>query len=159
MIKKEDYVTSPYGLRIKYSGDFEFAKLCTAIKSLIRKKRFILTEKEYTIKDKPLGKEAEIAWNGERKADTYARYKIIVELFISEMNPAGKMENGHLDIRIKAFIELDYKNKFDSKSGKFMMDIYNNYLIKDKIKKHEVKLDNEVHELHSTIKELLNLYD
>ena len=64
-----------------------------------------------------------------------------------------------MEIKIFAFINLDYKNRWKGPLKGFLMNVYNNYLIKDKIKNIlEINLYKEVMELHDEIKDILEMY-
>lgn len=160
MIKGNEFsLTPPQGLRILYEGNFDFDKMKSAVKAWFRSKKFIFTEKEYTIKDKALGREAEITWIGEKKRDDYTRFRITIDIKINEMKKAGKLDNGKIFAKFGAAMEFDYKKRFNSKFGEFMMHVYNNYIIKKKIdEKYMMELGSELGEVHSIVKDLLDLY-
>lgn len=158
MIEKEHYLTPPHGLKIGYKGVFDFKDLVSNIKKWYRNRKFILTEKTYEIKEYKYGKEGELEWNGERKLDDYARLRVNITVKIWEMKKVEKLDYAELDIRFIGFVELDYKNKFDNKKGKFLRKIYHNYLIKEKIEdKYEMQIINEVREIHDNVKDMLEL--
>lgn len=159
MIGKEYYLTSKLGLIIKYDGLFDFEKLRDEVVDWFERKQLGPTIKEYTIKEKQHGKEVEITYNGEREVDDYAKFHIDMKIEVWKMKKQGALDHGYLMIKIAAYIELDYKKKFDSKAGKFLMSIYNNNIIKDKIKNYyEPKLDSELSEIYNITKEVLELH-
>ncbi len=154
----EFYITPKEGNRILYDGNFDFKKIISTIKTWYRGKKFILTEKEYTIKDKPAGNEVEITWNGERKRDEHTRFRLNIDLKINEMKKAEKLDHGSMYFKFTAYLEFDYKKRFDSWLGKYMLFIYNNYIIKHKLKNYEDQLDFELTEIHNIIKDILDIY-
>ncbi len=160
MIKGTEHaILPPPGIRILYEGNFDFDKMKAAVKAWFRSKKYIFTEKEYTIKDKALGKEVEITWIGERKRDDYARFRITIDIKINEMKKSGKLDNGRIFANFAAVIELDYKKRFESKIGEYLRHVYNNYIIKKTInEKYEVELRGELKEVHDIMKDLLELY-
>lgn len=160
MIKGTEFpLTPPEGIRILYEGNFDFDKMKSAVKAWFRSKKYIFTEKEYTIKDKALGKEVEITWIGERKRDSYARFRITIDIKINEMKKSGKLDNGKMYAKFLAVIELDYKKRFESKLGEYLRHVYNNYIIKSTIdEKYMMELGSELKEVHDIMKDLLDLY-
>ncbi len=160
MIKGTEFpLTPPEGIRILYEGNFDFDKMKSAVKAWFRSKKYIFTEKEYTIKDKALGKEVEITWIGERKRDSYARFRITIDIKINEMKKSGKLDNGKMYAKFLAVIELDYRKRFESKLGEYLRHVYNNYIIKSTIdEKYMMELGSELKEVHDIMKDLLDLY-
>ena len=159
MIEKEDYVTPKFGMRINYSGTFDFPEVRDSIKDWFKDKRYILTEKEYIFKEAKYGREVEIEWNGFRKVDEYAKFHVDVIFKIKEMKKVGSKDKGLTDLRVIGYIELDYKEKFDGFFTKFLGHVYNNFIIKEKIQdRYEPKLREETEEIRNIIKEVLELH-
>ena len=158
MIDKEEYVTPKHGLRISYNGNFNYASFRDSTKGWFRANGYKMSEKEYSVKEKQLGKHIEIEFNAFRKIDEHIKSHIKLTLEITEMKSANNVDNGRILARTTAYLELDYKKKFDSRTGKFMLSIYNNQLIKQRINTHSDRLKRDIKNLQDTMKEQLELY-
>lgn len=152
--------TPGVGLIIKYNGVFDFDKLYKGMHDWFVMHRYDFQEKEQTRKGKDLGAFMELEWAGERRVDEYAKFSITVHFIIEEMERVENLDKGKLLIELAASLILDYKNSWQSNSfKKFLFNIYNKYIIKEKIKKYYFgKLYAEVTDLQDTGKSILDLY-
>ncbi|MAG50606.1 hypothetical protein CL621_03120 [archaeon] len=163
MIKKKDNVTPKNGIRIVNTGIFNFDDLCDGIQSWADSRRYDFTEKEHTNKTHPRGQEVVYAWIFEREIDDYVQFTIRVDFRIIELRKVKvgdkQADKADMEIKIFAFIDFDYKGKWKGPLRGFLMNVYNNYLIKDKIVNVlEVNLYKELMELHDEIKDMLEMY-
>ncbi len=164
MIGKSDFVTPSTGIKIMVDGIFDLHKIYSELRNWLENHEYIFQEKENTTKDKILGKEFIIIFNSEREIDDYVKFMITTKIFgldINKVNVENKtLEKGHLEITFKAQRILDYRNKWQAKPlGNVLFFIYNNYIMKRKIEQnYELKLYNEIIELHDLAKGILDLY-
>ena len=150
--------TEPLGKTIlKHRGNLNIKLLYSSIKDWFDSKSYDYTERNYTKDSKPTGDEYVIEVDGEREIDGYVKFKINVEIFTPYVNKG----ESSIRIKIEPVVMLDYKKYFDkNKFTKFLKYVYNNYIIKRKIKSYyEGKLYMEFLELSTKIKEVLNQYD
>jgi len=163
MIGKQDYVTPKSGVRIAKSGVFNFDKLCNEIKSWGDYRRYDFTEKECNIKQYPRGKTVLLSYIFERKVDNYVLFTVQADFMLIGLRKVKvdkkQLDRAYMEIKIFAFMKFDYRGKWKSFLKEFLLNVYNNYLIKDKIKNVlEVKLYLEMMELHDKIKGLMDMY-
>lgn len=112
-------------------------------------------EKEQTTKEKSVGKELRIVWEGERKFDDYTKFFIKVEFFIEQLTQENGKEKGNIKITFWAWMILDYNKRWQTSSlKKFLMFVYNNYIIKKLIVvDYENKLKSDAYALQNIAKE------
>lgn len=154
MIKKEYKVLPGTGIRIKKAGFFDFEKLYKDMRSWFSEHDYDFHEKDHTEKDLPLGREILMKWHAEREIDDYARFNIDANFFIEKLIKINDKDKGEIKIIFFAYVDLDYKNRWQTNSlYKFLFFIYNNYIIKSKIlTNYEIKLKNDVDNLRDVVK-------
>ena len=65
------------------------------------------------------------------------------------------MQNGTLEINFDAVLVKDHGNKWNKGFLKSMREIYDNYIIRERIEDYEVHLFEEVNDLIATVKTFL----
>lgn len=121
-------------------------------------------ETENTTKIKGKGIETITKFKAEREVTDYIKFFIFIEGRAIEMDKVKVddkvLDKGKVEFKVKTVMELDYRKKWrKSKLGKILMYVYNNYLIKNKLKDvYEEKIYNEGFELFNIIKKTFNLY-
>lgn len=153
-------ITPGIGLTIKYSGAFDFDKLYKEMHDWFVMHKYDFNEKEHTKKERETGNYVEINWAGDKKIDDYAQFSITVHIIIENMAATEGIDSGNLAMELVGNLVLDYNNRWQSKPfNKFLIKIYNNYIIKDKINKQYIeKLYEEITNLQDTAKSILGLY-
>lgn len=153
MIEKEDSITPGAGLRLKKKGTFDLNKLYKEMRDWFSENDYDFQEKENAKKETDKGQQIIIKWEADRKIDEYAQFKIKVNFLMEEIEEVRKdnkkLNEGTVEIKFWADVILDYTNKWEKKPfGKFLFNMYNNYVIKSKIENvYEEKLDRELNEL------------
>lgn len=121
-------------------------------------------ETENTTKVKGKGTETITKFKAEREVTDYIKFWIHIDGRAIEQEKVKVddriLDKGKAEFKVKTVIELDYRKKWrKSKLGRILMFIYNNYLIKNKLKDvYEEKIYDEGFELFNVIKKTLNLY-
>lgn len=165
MIKRgQHWIMSSSGIRIQRKGIYDLKEIIKSIQRYVedRQYTFQLTETQSKTKDK--GYEVMIGMKSDRDVDGYVRFHLDVYLFIIEMEKVKiknrTLDKGFMDINFKAYLYLDYKNRWNRNlMSRFFNLIYNNYIIKDKIKgEYEAKLYVELIGLHNLVKDIMGLY-
>lgn len=158
---KFDSVTPGTGLRIRKKGDFPLNKLYIDVKSWLSDYEYDLTEKENSVKGKQKGNEVSIKLEASRIIDEYAKFELKINVLGKNIKKIGTKNNGEVEVRLYGVLNLDYEDRWQSSPFKsFLHNIYNNFLIKDKINNYYLSnLDKEVKDLQLTIKNILGLYD
>lgn len=159
MIKDEYYVTPKVGLRVMHKGVINIKALLKEMSSYLGELYYDITEKNHEIKNLPRGNEITIEWRCTRKVDDYAMFNIDFNMFCYDMKEIKDgVYNGNFMIHIKAYVTFDYGKKFKGPLGKFMMNIYNNYIAKDKIiGYYDPKLEGEAKNFQELVKENLGI--
>src|SRR3989344_6877291 len=149
MIGPKDNVLPSSGIKLSRHGVVDFDKLIESMKNWISKRKYDFTEKKHSDKITGLGHEIKITWVNDREVTDYIKFHIDVDFVVYELNKTKTAEknlySGEVNIKFFAYLELDWKKRWRSfPFGSFLMYVYNNYLIKDKIKRYEGKLMSEV---------------
>ena len=159
----EHQMMSKDGIKIHQKGVYD-------IKDLVKSIQNYLEERKYTVqistqsKNRDVGYEVLVGLKSERDMDDYSRFHINVSILIIEMEKVKiknkNLDKGDMNINFKANIFLDYKNRWNKNFiSRFLNLIYNNYIIKDKIKgDYERKVYLDLINLHNLVKEKLGLY-
>ena len=155
MITKEDYVTQSQGIILRYKGVLDFDSFYKESKKWFKDHNYIFNEKKYDEKFSGLGNELKVEFSAKRKIDDSTSFNIDVEILIYDLVKEGKRYKLDLAIYLKAYIDLDYNNKWQSNRLKhFLFFVYINSVIRSKIKNvFEDKLFYEVTEFSDFIKE------
>ncbi len=114
-------------------------------------------EKKDSDKDKPKGKEIEYKFVGERDITDYFKYQLTVTFFLQYITPVSEnLVSGTARVSFMGKVLLDYRKKWQpGLVSAFLFRIYNNYLIKDLIKKQRDRLYKETTDLHDLAREIL----
>ena len=108
-------------------------------------------------------KQLEIRWRAEKMETDYVSYVITVTFFVMglkevEVEREGrkmKMNTGEADLRINTMLRTNKNKKF--KNGSFLLNIYENYFMKDEIEQHKIELYKKVYSFVDEIKGLLEI--
>lgn len=155
-----------YKGKVKHSGIFDFSELYRFCYVWLDDEGYDITEKTYSEKVKPNGKEVEVKWYAKRKISDYFRFVIKADWRILRMNDAEvqkdgvklKMNKGDLEIKFSAVLEKDYEHRWENTAFlKFLRGVYNRYIIKGRIDAYEDKIFKEVDEYIAEVKSFLAL--
>ena len=83
------------------------------------------------------------------------RYKGI-EMDIDTGRP--KKGTGDIEITINGKLETDYNNNFKTKLGKVIQNIYERYIIKERVSTFKKRLNDEIKDLKKNLKKQLEMY-
>jgi len=155
-----------YSGKIKHKGIFDFSELYYFCYTWLVDKDYDVTEKTYSEKIKPNGKEVEIFWEAKRKISDYFRFILKAEWRIlgmtdTEVQKNGakmKMNKGQVEIKFTATIEKDYEHRWEN-SGflKFLRGVYDRYIIRGRIEEYEQRIFEEIDEYIAQAKSFLAL--
>ena len=152
------------GIRIQQKGVYDLKDLIKTIRKYLEERQYIFQLSETQSKNKDKGYEVRIGIKSDRDVDDYARFHIDIYMFIIEMEKVKvkdrDLDRGNMDINFKAYVYLDYKNRWNKNFiSRFLNFLYNNYIIKIKIKEeYERKLYIDLINLHNMLKERLGIY-
>ena len=152
--------------KINHEGIFDYKDLYRFMYTWLTDYEYFIEEKVYTEKAKPEGKEVEIHWIARRKISDYFRFILKIDWNIFGMtsveivkdNIKVKANKGRIEIKITAFLEKDYENKWETSSFlKFLRGVYDRFIIKGRIENYEDKVAEELDELVAQTKAFLAL--
>ena len=146
---------------------FHLKELYKHTKDWLDEKGYDTIEKKYEEKIEPSGRELTIEWKCEKKIDEYSRFVIKIKWKTLGMNDIKlkqdgkevKMQQGELNVKVSAELELDYNEKWDSSPiVKLFQSFYEKYLYVGTITEMKSKLWEEGWKCYNEIKSYLNLY-
>jgi len=157
-------IHSGRGLRLNRVGLYDINRLYKGLKEWFSDHEYDYFEKKDVIKMKRKGVEVNFVGVGERKVDGYVKFVINVEILTTHMEKVrfeGKtIDRGRIEVIVKTDMILDYKNEYsNSKFGKFLLGIYNRYVIRFKLDDfYGAKAYGDMVGVHEALKEALELY-
>jgi len=152
--------------KINHDGIFDYKEVYRFMYAWLTDFEYFVEEKTYTEKAKPEGKEVEIHWIARRKISDYFRFVLKVDWNIFGMtsvevikdNIKIKANKGRIEIKVTAFLEKDYENRWEKTSFlKFLRGVYDRFVIYGRIENYEDKIAEELDELTSQTKAFLAL--
>ncbi|MCX6747981.1 MAG: hypothetical protein NT076_00080 [Candidatus Pacearchaeota archaeon] len=152
--------------KVRHLGIFDFKEFYRFCYMWFVDKEYWITEKNYTEKITPRGKEIEIEWVAMRKISDYFRFYIksnwrIIGMKEVEVEKDGKKETldkGDVEIRVQTILEKDYEHRWEGNAFyKFLRTMYDRYLIRGRIDDYESRIFGEVEEFLAQAKAFLAL--
>ena len=155
-------------LKIKQRAVFDMGELYKVMFRWFSRNNYDFQEKEYSESAMPEGaKKLEIGWLSNKKISDYIKFHIDVKFLIIGLtstevevgNVKTKTNTGDLEMRVSAWLEMDYEDKYSSSPiPKFLRDLYDKYIIKSRIENYEAQIHEECYELVAEVKSFLNLF-
>jgi len=152
--------------KLKHRGNFDFKGLYEFCFDWFEDNNYHISEKKYTEKIGPEGKQIEITWTAEKKVTDYFKYSITLDWRITRMKEVeveqdGKkipMNKGEVKIAFRADLVKDYEERWEDRPlWKFMRGVYDKYIIRTTTEDYEEKIEGDTLELISQIKAFLGL--
>jgi hypothetical protein len=152
--------------KINHDGIFDYKEVYRFMYTWLTDFDYFVEEKTYTEKAKPEGKEVEIHWIARRKISDYFRFVLKVDWNIFGMttveivkdNIKIKANKGRIEIKVTAFLEKDYENRWENTAFlRFLRGVYDNFIIRQRIEDYEDKVAEELDELVAQTKAFLAL--
>lgn len=147
-----------WGVELTKKGVFDFKKLYKFFAEWLWGNRYKIGggEKEYTTKPLPSqGEEIKIGFSGFRDVTTYIRFQVEIEIWGLRVKKIGDIYKGDLRIRFRGWLQKDPEGKW--KNFEFFRQLYDLYIIKNKISSYKEKLKKEVDDLVNKTKERIGL--
>ncbi len=150
------------GGKLAHSGLFNLKELYLFFKSWLEDQEYIISEKKYSEKIKAEGKEIEIQWTASREVSDYFSLSwniTFIAFRLTKQEVHGiSLDKGILEIKIEAFLEKDPDSKWESHPFvKFLRDVYDRYVIRERIDDYSTQLTEEVDEAITQLKTFLSL--
>lgn len=150
-----------FGEKIKHTGIFDFKDLYGFCFEWFDENDYIVEEEQYIEKKKTDEKDVEIQWRAWKKVTDYFKFEIKLYWRILGMRDVEIVENGKKKKVNNAFVEIkftgtlirDWEGKWEGNAfQKFLREVYNKFLIRDRIEQMEDKLFEDCTELVDQIK-------
>ncbi|MFH1592618.1 MAG: hypothetical protein ABIB47_04605 [Candidatus Woesearchaeota archaeon] len=142
-----------FGEEIRKKGEVDLKRLYKETIPWFSENYYVFTEKNISNKDTPSGSEQKLEWTAYRKLDSYFKFQIVVEIVVLRW----LKKRAEITMRFKGYVETNYKKRYKGKFGEFMMKVYEDLLIKDKITKMKGKCWAETFTLIDRAKSVLDL--
>jgi hypothetical protein len=163
MAEKEDV----YSSKISYDGVFSFKDLYKFCHDWLSEETGLsLSEDKYTEKIKGDSKDISVDWKGTKEMTDYFKMEIKVSFIVSGLmnieamkgNVKVKVNKGSIEISVKGTLVRDYNDKFEG-SGfkKFLREVYEKYIIHDRVEQYKEKVASACDEFLSQTKAYLDL--
>lgn len=162
MVERDEVFTG----KVKQKGIFDFPELYRFCYTWLVDKGYLVTEKTYSEKVSPDGKEVEIEWVAGKKISDYFKFELkanwrIIGMKDVEVEKDGvkvNMNKGNPEIKVTATLLKDYEHRWENSAAmKFLRTAYDRYLIRGRIDKYEEKIYLEADEFLAQIKAFLSL--
>lgn len=154
-------------LRLNYSGPFDANALFKHINVFLFERGFDLkVEKEFEQNTKT-GKQMEWLIMPWKRISDYTRHHVKVRILVSDYNKVDavidkkkvKIGNGRIVMYLDGYIEYDQEDRWESiPFFQFLRTIYNKFIFKVYTERFEQRLSHDVHHLHHTVEQFLNVY-
>ena len=155
-------------LKLDYSGPFDANALFKHINAFLFERGFDLkVEKEFEQNTKT-GKQMEWLIMPWKRISDYTRHHIKVRILVSDYNKVDavidkkkvKIGNGRIVMYLDGYIEYDQEDRWESLPFfQFLRTIYNKFIFKVYTERFEQRLSHDVHHLHHTVEQFLNVYN
>ncbi len=155
------------GLKIKQRSVFNLDELYKIMWRWFELYGYDMQELEYRDSLEGNSKHLEIKWKSIKRIDDYLQFVIITNFLILglenvEVEQEGvkiKTNKGEVEINFSAILEKDYEDKWtDSGYSRVIRDVYDKYVIKNRIETLEGELYEEIYKLIDEVKAFLNLH-
>lgn len=151
--------------KIKQTGTFDFKEFYRFCYVWLVDEGYFVTEKVYSEKVSPTGKEVEIEWEARKKISDYFRFIIKAKWRIlgmadtevqDESGKKLKLNKGQVEIKVDGILEKDYQGQWEKNPFlKFLRGIYDRFIIRTRIDEYEGKVFGQSDEFLKQAKSFL----
>jgi|TARA_Y100000310_G_C20666497_1_gene807780 hypothetical protein len=155
-------------LKLKWKGIFSMDELYKNMKYWLDYEGFgdeekTFQEEKYVERLKGGSKQLEIRWYAQKNISDYFGFVIKVGFFVLglkdiEIETEGKKigsQKGEVEMRISSELIIDREEKWNSKT---MQNIYEKFIIKDRLEDYKTELYSKTYSFHDEIKEYLTMH-
>ncbi len=148
------------GVKIKQDSIFNLEELYKLMYRWFETKGYSFSETEY--RKYGAGDMVEIIWSAEKEIDHYAKITIDITFLITGLEKVeievegvkSKSNKGTVEMKFDISLLLDYKKKY----GQLMRMVYQDFIIKTRIKDYETRAASDSDGLFSEVKAFLKLH-
>ena len=153
--------------RVTYEGIFSLDELHKTISDWCANKHYDRLDKLHTESVKPEGKFIDIELQPDKNIDDYTNFMIRIRIYASNIKDVTvemdgrkrRLNQGKVQIVLDAFIKTDYQGRMEGKPiYTFFRTLYDKYIYKSDMARHEDNLKSDVAHLKETIYNYLNLF-
>lgn len=150
--------------KVKQKGIFNYKDLYEFLFDFFMENGYDVHETKYREKINGDAKEVEISWDGIKDTGSnYFKYQIAVYWIILGMKPVTikkdgreiKSDSGTVEISFTGNLIKDPDNKWDKPILRVLRDLYDRYIIKQRIENHEIQLYQDANEVVAQLKSFL----
>lgn len=152
--------------KVETSGLFDFAGFYSYAYGWFKYEEYVVVEDEYTEKVTGNERDMVIKWKARKKVSDYfaieiaIKYEVrnLVEVEVEIDGKKKKMNKGRMTAEIKGTLVKDWESGWDSSSWyKFLREVYDKYIIPNRIENMEERVFKEVWDFKDAIKSYLQL--
>jgi len=155
------------GLKIKQTGLFDLKELYLALFRWFEVQDYNFHEQEYSKVETGQTTNLTIKWAADRTEEDYVKYVLTMDFLVTGLQNVEVERDGvkikttkcTLEMRISAYLVLDYDGAMQKKVGGIGRRFYETVLAKKRMEGHEVALYNDTHMLLDEIKSFLAMHN
>jgi hypothetical protein len=153
--------------KVEYSGVFSFSGLYKFVHAWLKDEEgYGVVEGKYSEKVGGSGREISVEWSASKGLGDYFKIELGIEFKASDLvdveveidGQKKKMNKGKISVDMKGALIKDPKSKWeDTPLNKFLRDVYNKYVIPQRVDDREGMVKGNVKDLKEEIKSYLEL--
>lgn len=152
--------------KVKHTGLLDFKEMYGFCYTWLTDNNYFVTERVYSEKVQPNGKEVDIEWFAFKKVSDYFRFIVtakwklmgLVQVEVEKNGKKIKTDKAYFEMIVNGILEKDYENKWSENAFySFLRGIYEKYIVKGRVEQYEDKLAEECEEYIAQIKAFLAL--
>ena len=153
--------------KVEYSGIFSFSGLYGFVHSWLKDQEdYIVGEDKYSEKVSGNSREISVEWSANKRMGDYFKSDIKIEFKVTDLTDVEveidgskkRMNKGKVAVELKGALVKDYSSKWEDKPmNKFLREVYNKYIIPQRVDNMEGKVAGDVKTLKEEIKSYLEI--
>ena len=162
---QRDYVAQK--IKVKQKSVFNLDELYSVLWHWFETHSYDFQEQEYRDTVGAKGHDLEIKWYAERKIDDYIKFVMEITFFtlsyekVEIEKPEGGKEKtgkGAIEIQMDCYLLKDYEDRWKPPVFLFLREVYDKFVIRNRIEALESQLHDELYKFIDEIKAFLNLH-
>ncbi|NOZ80195.1 MAG: hypothetical protein GXP63_00860 [DPANN group archaeon] len=155
-------------LLLKYKGIFDLDEMLEMAQEWYHQRGFHFHEHKFKAQDLQQGGEAYFYWTGFRNDTEFLRVWVhlyfhfwdLEQVDVVKDKKKKTMMRGRMKVQFQGFIEIDYKNKYEtSKFMETLREFYWKTIYLKRIQVYGDKIEYELHGFHEKFKQLLSMHN
>ena len=153
--------------KVEYSGIFSFSGLYAFAHSWLKNEEdYTVGEDKYSEKVSGNSRDISIEWSASKKMGDYFKAEIKIEFKVTDLTDVEvetdgqkkRVNKGKVSVDLKGALIKDYSSKWEDKPiNKFLREVYNKYVIPQRVDNMEGKVAGDVNNLKEEIKSYLEM--